>query len=97
MAFTFEKLNVYQKAIDFADAVCKLTKGFPGGYLILADQLSRAAFSITGDIAEGNGLLRKIPGGRENSSGSRCWRPLHLRTRRGRRVGFALAERGRAL
>jgi hypothetical protein len=33
MAFAFEKLQVYQKAIAFADAVCTLTKGFPRGYL----------------------------------------------------------------
>ena len=31
MPFAFEKLNVYQKAIAFADAVCTLTKGFPRG------------------------------------------------------------------
>jgi hypothetical protein len=33
MAFAFEKLQVYQKAISFADAVCTLTKSFPRGYL----------------------------------------------------------------
>jgi len=33
MAFAFEKLLVYQKAVAFADAVCTLTKGFPRGYL----------------------------------------------------------------
>jgi hypothetical protein len=31
MAFTFEKLQVYQKALEFADAVCTLTKSFPRG------------------------------------------------------------------
>ena len=30
-AFTFEKLLVYQKAIDFADEVCETTEGFPRG------------------------------------------------------------------
>ena len=29
MAFTFEKLIVYQKAISFADNVCALTEKFP--------------------------------------------------------------------
>jgi hypothetical protein len=29
MAFAFEKLTVYQKAVAFADTVCTLTKGFP--------------------------------------------------------------------
>jgi hypothetical protein len=49
MAFAFEKLQVYQKAVAFADAVCTLTKSFPGGYFFLADQLNRAALSIRGE------------------------------------------------
>ena len=39
MAFAFEKLLVYQKAVAFADAVCSLTRGFPRGCFFLADQL----------------------------------------------------------
>ncbi len=59
MAFAFEKLNVYQKAIDFANAACDLTRGFPRGYFFLADQLNRAALSIAANIAEGNGRFTK--------------------------------------
>jgi four helix bundle protein len=59
MAFAFEKLIVYQKAIDFADCVCKLTDGFPRGCFFLSDQLNRAALSIATNIAEGNGRFTK--------------------------------------
>ena len=55
MAFTFEKLIVYQKAIDFADRVCQLSEQFPRGYGFLVDQLNRASLSIAANIAEGNG------------------------------------------
>jgi four helix bundle protein len=55
MAFAFEKLVVYQKAIDFADQVCHLTEKFPRGYGFLVDQLNRASLSIATNIAEGNG------------------------------------------
>jgi hypothetical protein len=43
MAFTFEKLIVYQKAFDFADRICQFTEQFPRGYGFLVDQLNRAA------------------------------------------------------
>jgi four helix bundle protein len=55
MPFTFEKLLVYQKPVDFADAVCAHTEAFPRGYGFLVDQLNRAALSIAANIAEGNG------------------------------------------
>lgn len=55
MAFAFEKLIVYQKAVDFADAVCTHTEQFGRGYGFLANQLNRASLSISANIAEGNG------------------------------------------
>lgn len=55
MAFAFEKLEVYQKAIGFAEQACIATEGFPRGYGFLCDQLNRAALSIAANIAEGNG------------------------------------------
>ena len=59
MAFAFEKLLVYQKAVTFADAICTLTRDFRRGYFFLADQLNRAALSIATNIAEGNGRFTK--------------------------------------
>ena len=45
MAFAFEELNVYQKAIDFTDAVCSLTREFPRGFFFLTNQLNRASLT----------------------------------------------------
>jgi len=59
MAFMFEKLEVYQKSVDFADEVAALTEGFPRGYGFLVDQLTRAALSIATNLAEGNGRFTK--------------------------------------
>jgi four helix bundle protein len=59
MAFMFEKLEVYQKAVDFADEVASLTESFPRGYRFLVDQLNRAALSIATNLAEGTGRFTK--------------------------------------
>lgn len=59
MAFMFEKLDVYQKAVDLADEIAGFTEGFPRGYRFLVDQLNRAALSIATNLAEGNGRFTK--------------------------------------
>ena len=59
MTFMFEKLEVYQKAVSFADQVAALTQEFPRGYGFLVDQLNRAALSIATNLAEGNGRFTK--------------------------------------
>jgi four helix bundle protein len=59
MAFMFEKLEVYQKAVSLADALAELTQDFPRGFGFLADQLNRAALSIATNLAEGNGRFTK--------------------------------------
>lgn len=59
MPFMFEKLEVYQKSIEFADQIVELTKKFPRGYGFLVSQVNRAALSIATNIAEGNGRFTK--------------------------------------
>lgn len=56
MGFMFEKLEVYQRAVNFAERISDLTKSFPAqGHYHLVDQLRRASLSISLNIAEGNG------------------------------------------
>jgi len=54
--FDFEKLLVYQKALEFVDFVYKVAADFPNREtFVLADQVKRAAVSICLNIAEGSG------------------------------------------
>ncbi|HBA38498.1 MAG: four helix bundle protein [Deltaproteobacteria bacterium RIFCSPLOWO2_02_56_12] len=56
MSFMFEKLEVYQRAVDLAEKIAALTETFPAkGYYHLIDQIRRASLSISLNIAEGNG------------------------------------------
>ena len=59
MPFMFENLQVYQKAVDFADHIASQTEKFPRGYYFLIDQLNQAALSIATNLAEGNGRFTK--------------------------------------
>lgn len=59
MAFIFENLAVYQKALDLSEQIATLTESFPRGYYFLTDQLNRAALSIATNLAEGNGRFTK--------------------------------------
>ncbi len=52
--FIFEKLDVYQLALEFAKKVYSLTQDVRGKYSWI-NQLSRAATSISLNIAEGAG------------------------------------------
>ncbi|XZE35471.1 four helix bundle protein [Pirellulaceae bacterium SH501] len=87
MAFAFEKLLVYQKSVDFADAVCTATEQFQRGYGILVNQLNRAALSISSNIAEGNGRFTKAERkhffGIARGSVQECVPQLELAKRRG--------------
>jgi four helix bundle protein len=51
--FNFEKLEVWQEAINFADTVYTLTRTFPDGERFgLTNQMRRAAVSISSNLAE---------------------------------------------
>ena len=58
--FTFERLDVWQKAIFFADLVYSLTRGFPTDERFgLTNQMRRAAVSVSSNIAEGSARVSR--------------------------------------
>lgn len=53
--FGFEKLDVWQKAVEYADRVYKITKTFPAEERFgLTNQLRRSSLSISSNLAEGS-------------------------------------------
>ena len=87
MAFMFENLDVYQKAVDFVDGACALTESFPRGCYFLSDQLNRAALSVATNLAEGHGRFTKADRknffGIARGSAQECVPLLELARRRG--------------
>ncbi len=58
--FDFERLNVYQKSLDFIDKIFEIVKNLPREYKYsLGDNIIRAVLSIANNIAEGNGKVSK--------------------------------------
>ena len=71
--FHFEKLEVWQKAIDFADLVYTDTRSFPSDERFgLTNQMRRAAVSVSSNLAEGSSRHSKTDFARfvEIASGS---------------------------
>lgn len=53
--FGFEKLDVWKKAIELADEVYRVTRDFPDYERFgLANQMRRAAVSVSSNLAEGS-------------------------------------------
>ncbi len=50
----YERLDVYQRSIEFLSLAFAVAERVPRGYSSLADQLKRAAMSIPLNIAEGS-------------------------------------------
>jgi four helix bundle protein len=56
VAFSFEKLEVWKRSLNFADEMFELADSLPRSYQFsLGEQLRRAALSIPTNVAEGNG------------------------------------------
>jgi four helix bundle protein len=59
--FNFEKLDVWQEAIQFADLVYEVTGDFPSEERFgLTNQMRRAAVSISSNLAEGSSRVSRI-------------------------------------
>lgn len=59
--FNFEKLEVWHRAIDYADLVYSLTRHFPNEERFgLTNQMRRAAVSISANLAEGTSRHSKV-------------------------------------
>lgn len=53
--FSFEQLDVYQRAIEFLAVAVSIIDGMARGNATVAEQLRRAAISIPLNLAEGQG------------------------------------------
>lgn len=58
--FDFERLEVYQKALELVGNIFRLTRELPREYQFsLTDQLRKSGISILNNIAEGSGKLSR--------------------------------------
>ena len=90
MLFDHERMDVYQGSLKFLVMSAAIIEAFPPGRSHLADQMHRAAVSITLNIAEGAGEFSKAEKARfyrmAKRSGTECaavldiCRVLHITT-----------------
>ena len=55
LTLAHERLDVYQRAVEFLAIAVRILECLPGGCSVLSDQLRRASLSIPLNIAEGVG------------------------------------------
>ena len=61
MSFKFEKLIIWQKAMDFGEEIQMISDDFPKKEIFnLSSQINRAADSIALNISEG-AILQSVP------------------------------------
>ena len=84
--YDFENLEVYQKAMDFAEKIFEVTEEFPQRLQYsLGDQLRRATLSICNNLAEGSqkpGAAKRQFYGYALDSSRECVPMLELSRRR---------------
>jgi four helix bundle protein len=96
--FRHENLEVWQKAIEVANAIYRVSRSFPDDERYgITSQVRRAAVSIASNIAEGSGRRTKKDFSRciEIAYGSALETVSHLRISHDQ--GFLTAERYQAL
>ena len=61
---SFQKLDVYQRSIEFVSHSREIMRHIPRGHADLVDQLRRSAQSIPQNIAEGVGKVSRLDKGK---------------------------------
>jgi four helix bundle protein len=59
---SFQKLDVYQRAIEFLSFALEIIARLPKGHAAISEQLRRAALSVPLNIAEGAGRISRADG-----------------------------------
>ena len=63
---SFQRLNVYQRAIEFLSVSLEILERMPRGHAARGDQLIRAAESVVRNIAEGAGRWSRADGAKHS-------------------------------